>query len=156
MKFTIALLCMQDHKGIWRRLPEQVEPDLPGRLVQRNPSLSPSKDMLKSMQNLSCFSDRDTELASMQVLAAIEPFISLATGEQAQLYLLSATRPEGLSMDDWQTIPAMLRSLPAGRNRVAYNKVFQLLAGADQQSLHALELDERLKSRLLDSDAPDS
>ena len=155
MRYWVALLCVKDERGIWRHAPLEAEPGLPGLLIERQTTISsPSQRIANSLSQCQQLESYGFTAERIQVISALEPFLSLSGGEQGQLYLCTSSVLEASSMSNWPTIPEMLRSLVAGRNRVAYNKVFQVLAGAATQTLHALDVNEDLRRRLLDKEDP--
>lgn len=48
----------------------------------------------------------------------------------------------------WITMAELMRSLAPGRDRVVYNKAFQVLAGVLEDDIAALEVDDEVRRRL--------
>ncbi|MFW7377956.1 MAG: hypothetical protein ACOH5I_04020 [Oligoflexus sp.] len=86
----------------------------------------------------------------LQALGTIEPLLKLTDHETSCLFVLAMQASDFRAPESWPTLPELLRSLPAGRNRVAYNKAFQILAGALSDEFHAIEVDETIQKRLAD------
>jgi hypothetical protein len=53
-----------------------------------------------------------------------------------------------LSGIQWITMAGLMRSLAPGRDRVVYNKAFQVLAGVLEGDIAALEVDDEVRKRL--------
>ena len=47
-----------------------------------------------------------------------------------------------LPFQKWETLPALIRSLPKDRNRLAYLKAWQVLSGGLEENTKALDVDE--------------
>lgn len=47
-----------------------------------------------------------------------------------------------LPWQTWQTLPALIRTLPKDRNRLSYLKAWQVLSGALEENTKALDVDE--------------
>ena len=79
----------------------------------------------------------------------IEEAIVDASGlDPSYLVLVKVKKEQFIAPSDWATLPVILRSLPRGKPRLIYNKAFQVLAGADQGDIAALEIDEEVRERL--------
>ncbi len=84
----------------------------------------------------------------LEPVTTIEPILRGEGKDPSLLYLMRVTDPTLKADSRWLTLMQVLRSLPAGSNRVAYNKVLQYLAGAATAEVSVLEMDEEVKKRI--------
>ena len=118
-------------------------------------SMSLSQQAINAVES---FLGRGDLHGKIEPVIAIEPVLK-AEGHSPSLLYLMRVKDQGLRANTgWLTIMHVLRSLPAGSNRVAYNKVLQLLAGAADAEVSVLEMDYEVRQRLLQlmSETPNS
>ena len=84
----------------------------------------------------------------IEPILAIEPTLKASGLEPSLLYLMKAIGP-GFQVDSsWLRIVDVLRRLPPGPVRVAYNKAMQVFAGAMEEVVNVLEVDAEVQHRL--------
>lgn len=82
----------------------------------------------------------------------IDDGVSVGNGRSCAVYLLRLKDAAFLAPDTWKTMPEILRQLESGKMRNVFNKALQILAGALEGEVAALEVDEEVRRRLeLDS-----
>lgn len=81
-------------------------------------------------------------------IIAVEPILRAPGFEPSLLYLMRVKNPKLKADQSWLRIVDVLRLLPAGPVRVAYNKAMQVFAGALEEELNVLELDAEVQARL--------
>lgn len=82
---------------------------------------------------------------------------AVAQGESGAISLCVAVLSDAAfqAPDSWPTLPDLLRAMPSGRERLAFMKAVQLLAGSHKDTLEAIELTEEVRKALLRSLDPD-
>ncbi|RYZ63024.1 MAG: hypothetical protein EOP09_18260 [Proteobacteria bacterium] len=91
---------------------------------------------------------RDDLSDKLEAVAAIDPVLRQEGESSSVLFLM---RPKGQPLEadkSWFTIAQVLRSMPAGGNRLAYMKALQYMAGAADAEVSVLEVDEEVRQRL--------
>jgi len=110
---------------------------VPGIVTSVNPSL-PINPQLLDVAN------KRTGIPAIEILVwqEFQEPVKLSNGEDATLYAArTIVKPHHIP-SDVTTLPEMLRSMPADRNRVAYMKALQVFAGGLEEETKALDLDE--------------
>ena len=106
-----------------------------------------------SKQALQCaekFFGRADLSDKLDPVVAIDPVLRLDGSASSILFLM---KPKGHDIEadpSWFTIAQVLRSLPAGSNRLAYMKALQYMAGAADAEVTVLEVDAEVRQRLKD------
>jgi hypothetical protein len=86
----------------------------------------------------------------LEVLTLVDPLLE-AEGEVPGLLYLMQEPTQALTVQpEWKRLIDLLRELPQGKTRVAYNKALQYYAGAATADVSILEVDGEVKARLRD------
>ena len=140
---TLLVGCYDERNLL--RFPSE-HPGRPGLLLKFTPDEELETLIAERVTALTAASSEQIELVQI-----IEEELNDATSlPSSYLALLRVAADAYTAPADWLTLPVILRSLPRGRPRLIYNKAFQLLAGADQGDIAALEIDDEVKRRLQD------
>jgi hypothetical protein len=138
------LLSLRDEKQVIR-IPNDDYP-LPGIQVSVDPS-QPLTPQLKKQAAQYLGQDVTEQL---EVVIGLEPLLKLDSHETSKLFVIRLKEGVFQVPAEWPTIATLLRSLPQGSNRVAYNKALQVLAGTLEHDFEVLEADEQVQRRLKD------
>ena len=151
IQFDITLLlALSDRLGVMR-LPVDLESKSLGlgiRSMGKPPSIA-------IMDYLGELFDKKFERADFGVFHSLSPMLSTSS----VLYVVKLKPEVAESLAEtmyasavkeirWITMAELMRSLAPGRDRVVYNKAFQVLAGGLESDIDALELDEEVRRRL--------
>lgn len=115
---------------------------IPARLDQ---TLSISKQAAKAVADYLGLPDLAEKL---EPLSVVEPILRREGSDPSLLFLMRAPRELIEVPTTWKRIVDVLRDLPPGSNRVAYNKALQYFAGAAEQEVSILEVDGEVKQRI--------
>lgn len=154
-----VIVACRDEKGVWRLWvpPGGADGAVPGIEVRREAGRPMQRSLEAQLQESGVASGQlPSEL--IQQINPLHAFIDRDDHERAEVYLaqLDLELSECATLDDWCHVPLLLRQAGPGKARVILNKALQVLAGSLQQSLQAVELDERLRQRILDAQKDDS
>jgi len=151
MNVTLLLL-ITDSRGVMQ-LPIDVNGASQGLFLD-TAGQPPSKAIMKYLSELF---DREFVRDDFGVFHSLSPMLS--TKPSSVLYV-ARFKPEikelvadkilskPLSGIQWITMAGLMRSLAPGRDRVVYNKAFQVLAGVLEGDIAALEVDDEVRKRL--------
>ena len=85
----------------------------------------------------------------IDLLSILDSVLTDGSGHPPSYLVVVRLRQGALQApEEWPTLPVILRSMPKGSTRLVYNKAFQLLAGAADSDIAALEVDEEGRLRL--------
>ena len=84
----------------------------------------------------------------IKILTYIENSLPSKEGVPYQLVVAEVLAEGLVAPSDWPTLPIILRSMPRGSARIAYNKAMQVFAGAMAEQTDALEVDDEVRERL--------
>jgi hypothetical protein len=110
---------------------------IPGIVKAINPSL-PINPQLLDMAH------ERTGIARIEIAIwqQFQDTIQLEDGTPATIYAAKSLIIPHDQIPEAKTMPEILRSMPANRNRVAYMKVLQVFSGALEEQTKALDLEE--------------
>lgn len=115
--------------------------------VRIDQSLSISKHAAKAVAEYLAVPDLARKL---EPLSVVEPLLRAEGSDPSLLFLMRSPRGSIDVPSSWKRIVDVLRDLPPGSNRVAYNKALQFFAGAAEQEISILEVDGEVKQRIRD------
>lgn len=140
-KPVLVLIACRDEAGLVR-VPTDGDPLVPGLLVSGT-----DQALRKAAEKM-----LHPELAPFLTLEhIIQDAIQLPSGENAELVVAEIQPQHFVAPLDWATVPTLIRGMPTTRNRLAYLKAWQILTGAHQETLEAVEINEDLRQRLKES-----
>jgi hypothetical protein len=84
----------------------------------------------------------------IEPIIVVEPLLKAEGQEPSLLYLMKIDPALVRGAADWLRIVDILRALPQGPVRVAYNKAMQVFAGTLHDEFTILEMDEEVQKRL--------
>jgi hypothetical protein len=139
---TVLVAC-PDANGVLR-FPTADGPyiGIPLRIDQ---TLAISKQAAKKVADFLGKPDLEKEL---EPLSIIEPILRSEGQDPSLLFLMRAPKAAVDAAPSWKRIIDILRELPQGSNRVAYNKALQYFAGAGDVEIDILEVDGEVKQRI--------
>jgi hypothetical protein len=133
----LVLTACQDEHGAFR-FPGNYQ-GWPGLYVSRKDGSGSFWDRLRLAVQMALGEVSLIDKVSIEYV--ITPAIDLPDGREAALLLAKVSRADFIAPANWATLADILRSLPKTKNRVAYLKALQLLSGAHEQSIDAVEID---------------
>ncbi len=143
MRQVVALIACRDKNGLVR-VPTNGDKLVPGFLIQGAEELALIRAAAEKLLH--------PELAShIKIEHVIPDAVQLASGETCELLVGEIDAQHFTAPLEWATIPSLIREMPATRNRLAYLKAWQILTGAHQETLEAVELTEEMRRRLKES-----
>lgn len=111
--------------------------------------VEPTLAVSKQAQNIAAKAIGHPELADrIEPIIAVEPPLKAEGQEPSLLYLMKVDPALARGSSDWLRIVDILRALPQGSVRVAYNKAMQVFAGTLHDEFSILEMDEEVRQRL--------
>ncbi len=103
----------------------------------------------KQAQRIAAVGVGRPELADrIEPIIVVEPPLKAEGFEPSLLYLMKLDAAVLKADADWLRIVDILRRLPQGSVRVAYNKAMQVFAGTLHDQFDILEMDEEVRQRL--------
>lgn len=144
----LVLLSCRDERGIFRF---PVDPDLNKGLFIK----SRGGDVADVKRAIAERIGHPELFAQIRVEHVFEGAVT--AGSLTDLSLCVAALPSAVfqAPPSWPTLPDILRSLPPDRERLVFMKAVQLLAGAHEETLTAIELTDEVRKALLRSLDPD-
>lgn len=140
-KPVLVLISCRDENDLVR-VPTDGDPFVPGMLIA---------DADQALRKVAEKLLRPDLAPFISIEHIIQDGIQLPSGEHADLVVADIPRQHLTAPMDWATVPSLIRGMPKTRNRLAYLKAWQILTGAHQETLEAVEIDEDLRRRLKDS-----
>ncbi|HYX32580.1 MAG TPA: hypothetical protein VE954_05670 [Oligoflexus sp.] len=111
--------------------------------------VEPTLAVSKQAQNIAAKAIGCLDLADrIEPIIAVEPPLKAEGQEPSLLYLMKMDPKLAQGQEDWLRIVDILRALPQGSVRVAYNKAMQVFAGTLHDEFTILEMDEEVRRRL--------
>jgi hypothetical protein len=111
--------------------------------------VEPTLAVSKQAQNIAAKALGRLDLADrIEPIIVVEPPLKAEGQEPSLLYLMKIDPKLALGNSDWLRIVDILRALPQGPVRVAYNKAMQVFAGTLHDEFTILEMDEEVRRRL--------
>ncbi|MDQ3230378.1 MAG: hypothetical protein M3Q07_01045 [Pseudobdellovibrionaceae bacterium] len=111
--------------------------------------VEPTLAVSKQAQNIAAKAIGRLDLADrIEPIIAVEPPLKAEGQEPSLLYLMKMDPKLAQGQEDWLRIVDILRALPQGSVRVAYNKAMQVFAGTLHDEFTILEMDEEVRRRL--------
>lgn len=111
--------------------------------------VEPTLAVSKQAQNIAAKALGKTELAAqVEPIIVVEPPLKASGQEPSLLYLMKVDPKIFEAPSDWLRIVDILRALPQGPVRVAYNKAMQVFAGTLHDEFSILEMDDEVRQRL--------
>ncbi len=111
--------------------------------------VEPTLAVSKQAQNIAAKALGRPELADrIEPIIIVEPALKAEGQEPSLLYLMKIDPAIAHGPSDWLRIVDILRALPQGSVRVAYNKAMQVFAGTLNDEFSILEMDEEVRKRL--------
>jgi hypothetical protein len=111
--------------------------------------VEPTLAVSKQAQNIAAKALGRPELAEqIEPITVVEPVLKAEGQESSLLYLMKIDPKLAKGSAEWLRIVDILRALPQGSVRVAYNKAMQVFAGTLHDEFSILEMDEEVQKRL--------
>lgn len=145
-KTVVALIACRDKNGLVR-LPTDGDKITPGLHIQDG-SDREEQELAKAVAEKM---HRQDLVAFIKVDHVIHDALQLASGKHCDLVVGEVDSQKFTAPLEWATVPSLIREMPANRNRLAYLKAWQILTGAHQESLEAVEITEDMRRRLKES-----
>lgn len=139
---TILLSC-QDEKGVLRYPHDQQA------YFGFTKRLDQSESISRQLVEFAARALGRPELApNIEPLSSLEPLLKEELQDPSLLYVMRLKPDHFIAPQSWPTLIDVLRKMPQGRNRVAYNKALQYFAGVHSAQVDVLELDKEVAERL--------
>lgn len=121
----------------------------PGVIFEPKPLL-PIVEQITSL--LRTHDEFQADSLQFQVRSNYSDELTLNDGTAATLYIATAAAPEksltgmnGGPESLWRPIPEILRAMPQNRSRLVYLRAWQVLLGALEEGVKAVDLDEAMR-----------
>ncbi len=93
--------------------------------------------------------DRGGLHGAVKILACFKDSLVAEDGRFCTLFVATLAESSGfIAPSSWMTLPDILRMMPKDRSRLPYMKAMQVLAGAQDEGMTVVELDEAMRERL--------
>ena len=97
---------------------------------------------LQILSQVSDYLGLDLNGQAVEICQEYSDTVTLASGNEATLYLATIRdRPE-LIKEDWSNLPDHLRAMPKNKNRLAYLRAWQVLTGSLTLNTKVIEADD--------------
>lgn len=137
------LLCCQDVRGVLRF------PFKEDKYFGLSKRVDQSQPIAKQLAGYAALVLSRPELASrIEALTSLEPILKEEGTDPSLLYLMRIDPRHFNAPESWPTLIEVLKNMPQGRNRVAYNKALQYFAGVHEAKVDVLEVDKEVAERL--------
>lgn len=143
-ELVLILVAAQDERRLWRVRAD--EPGLPGIVARIDYAAPLNKQIRRAAAAAIGLESRSEDLV---VHGPLTPVIELDDGRQAALVLVQLTPEQLEAPSSWPTFPVVLRALPKNKSRLPYMKALQILSGALEQGVNAIEIDDQVREALL-------
>jgi hypothetical protein len=111
--------------------------------------VEPTLAVSKQAQRIAATAIGRPELADrIDPIITVEPPLKAEGRDPSLLYLMKIDPALAQGDSGWLRIVDILRALPQGSVRVAYNKAMQVFAGTLNDEFHILEMDDEVRERL--------
>jgi hypothetical protein len=111
--------------------------DIPGIIIAVDTCLPINPQLLAAAEKRTGLG-----MSDLSIWQEFQTEVTLPSGDLATVYAAQTLRSPTVIPPDARTLPELMRSMPANRNRVAYMKVLQVFSGALDEQTKALDLDE--------------
>jgi|GEM_PF-1141690 len=144
---TVVMATVTGSDGIVRMLADDI--NQPGLIFEPKP-LQPIVEQITTQ--LQSRSDVREDSLRFHIRANYTDELTLSDGVTATLYIATATASqkslsgiEGGDGSSWRSIPDVLRSMPQNRSRLVYLRAWQVLLGALEDGVKAIDFDEAMR-----------